>query len=78
MEPGEPQRALARLAGGFSVQLERLKRELDIAIVVANHVNLDKKDCSIASERLIAACIDLEALLKGNAAAEGLSDAVWQ
>jgi hypothetical protein len=51
---------------------------LDIAIVVANHVNLDKKDCSIASERLIAACIDLEALLKGNAAAEGLSDAVWQ
>jgi hypothetical protein len=78
VEPGEPQRASARLAGGFSVQLERLKRELDIAIVVANHVNLDEKDCTIASERLIAACIDLEALLKGNAAAEGLSDVVWQ
>jgi hypothetical protein len=58
---------------------EPLKRQYDIAVAEANHVNLsDLATCLAASEKLTMAYVDLEAQMRGNADSEGGDDAVWQ
>jgi hypothetical protein len=78
-EPSDSQRSSSRNRGGLDSQIEPLRQKLDIAVAEANQMNQEDLDMYIsASERLTAASVDLEAQLRGNAAAEGISAADWQ
>jgi hypothetical protein len=58
---------------------EPLRWKLNLAIAAANQVNPeDLEMCILANEGLTRASVDLEAQLRGNAAAEGISAASWQ
>jgi hypothetical protein len=58
--------------------MEVYRRRLDIAVELANHVNLDDlESCLEASEKLTAAYVDLQAQCAGKAAAECKGNA-WQ
>jgi hypothetical protein len=71
-------RGSARLHGGLKVAMEVYRRRLDVAVDLANHVNLeDLESCLEASEKLTTAYVDLQAQCAGKAAAEGEGDA-WQ
>jgi hypothetical protein len=71
-------RGSARLHGGLKVAMEVYRRRLDVAVDLANHVNLeDLESCLEASEKLTAAYVDLQAQCAGKADAEGEGDA-WQ
>jgi hypothetical protein len=71
-------RGSARLHGGLKVAMEVYRRRLDVAVDLANHVNLeDLGSCLEASEKLTTAYVDLQAQCAGKAAAEGEGDA-WQ
>jgi hypothetical protein len=71
-------RGSARLHGGLKVAMEVYRRRLDVAVELANHVNLDDlESCLEASEKLTAAYVDLQAQCAGKAAAEGEGNA-WQ
>jgi hypothetical protein len=58
--------------------MEVYRRSLDVAVDLANHVNLeDLESCLEASEKLTATYVDLQAQSAGKAAAEGEGNA-WQ
>jgi hypothetical protein len=60
-----------RYCEGLSDALEPLRKQSDVAVDQANHVNLEDLDaCTAASERLSAAHVNLQAKCTGNAAAK--------
>jgi hypothetical protein len=72
-------RMSSRGQGGLTAKLEPILVWLREAGTAATRVNKEDLDaCRDVRSRLARVCSDLEAQLKGNAAAEKISDAVWK
>jgi hypothetical protein len=72
-------RMLSRGQGGLAAKLEAILvwlRDAGTAVTQVNREDLDA--CRDVRNRLSRVCADLEAQLKGNAAAERISDSVWK
>jgi hypothetical protein len=74
-----PLRQSTRNKGGLDSRIEPLRREPSCAIAAAHQDDPeDLQECKKAEKKLQEAAKELEAQMRGNAAAEGVSAAVWQ
>jgi hypothetical protein len=72
-------RMSSRGQGGLAAKLEPILVRLQDVGTAVTQVNREDLDaCRDVRNRLSRVCADLEAQLKGNAAAERISDAVWK